>query len=203
MNKLKVTKVNPLVVTNFVGLYDVEYNNKNENQKHWMVASRKNKEELESIYLENKEDKIDAVVIAAFHKEKNKLVVIKQYRVPINNYIYELPAGLVDNDEDIRKTVSRELKEETGLQLIDINDSSSMDKLYLSPGMTDESVAFVCCTCKGDISKEYLEEDEDIEAMLISREEAKELINSKEKIDIKLYLMLQMFANLGDKLFNE
>ena len=203
MNKSKITKVNPLVVTNFVGLYDVEYNNKNENQKHWMVASRKNKEELESIYLENKDDKIDAVVIAAYHKEKNKLVVIKQYRVPINNYIYELPAGLVDNDEDIRKTVSRELKEETGLELIDINDSSSMDKLYLSPGMTDESVAFVYCTCKGDISKEYLEEDEDIEAMLISREEAKELINSKEKIDIKLYLMLQMFANLGDKLFNE
>ncbi|MGL5348483.1 MAG: NUDIX hydrolase [Peptostreptococcaceae bacterium] len=203
MNKSKITKVNPLVVTNFVGLYDVEYNNKNENQKHWMVASRKNKEELEGIYLENKDDKIDAVVIAAYHKEKNKLVVIKQYRVPINNYIYELPAGLVDNDEDIRKTVSRELKEETGLELIDINNSSSMDKLYLSPGMTDESVAFVYCTCNGNISKEYLEEDEDIEAMLISREDAKELINSKEKIDIKLYLMLQMFVNLGDKLFNE
>lgn len=201
MNKSKITKVNPLVVTDFVGLYDIEYKNKLNQDKHWMVASRKNKSELEKIYLENKEDKIDAVVIAALHEEENKLVVIKQFRVPINSYIYELPAGLVDNDEDIKGTVARELKEETGLDLIDINKVNSMDKVYLSPGMTDESVAFVYCTCKGEISKEYLEEDEDIEAVLISREEAKALLEGNEKIDIKFYLMLQMFINLGEKLF--
>lgn len=201
MNKSKITKVNPLVVTDFVGLYDVEYKNKENQDRHWMVASRKEKSELEKIYLENKEDKIDAVVIAALHKYENKLVVIKQFRVPINGYIYELPAGLVDSDEDIKGTVARELKEETGLNLIDINKVNSMDKVYLSPGMTDESVAFVYCTCEGEISKDYLEDDEDIEAVLISREEAKQLLEGDEKIDIKFYLMLQMFINLGDKLF--
>ncbi|MGL5316542.1 MAG: NUDIX hydrolase [Peptostreptococcaceae bacterium] len=201
MNKSKITKVNPLVVTDFVGLYDVEYKNKENQDRHWMVASRKEKSELEQIYLENKEDKIDAVVIAALHKEENKLVVIKQFRVPINGYIYELPAGLVDSDEDIKGTVARELKEETGLDLIEINKVNSMDKVYLSPGMTDESVAFVYCICEGEISKDYLEDDEDIEAVLISREEAKQLLEGNEKIDIKFYLMLQMFINLGDKLF--
>ena len=64
--------------------------------------------------LENNEDKIDAVVICALHKAQNKLVLINQYRVPINKYIYELPAGLVDNNEDIETSVRRELKEETG-----------------------------------------------------------------------------------------
>ena len=201
MNKSKITKVNPVVVTDFVGLYDVEYKNKENQDRHWMVASRKEKSELEQIYLENKEDKIDAVVIAALHKEENKLVVIKQFRVPINGYIYELPAGLVDSDEDIKGTVARELKEETGLDLIEINKVNSMDKVYLSPGMTDESVAFVYCICEGEISKDYLEDDEDIEAVLISREEAKQLLEGNEKIDIKFYLMLQMFINLGDKLF--
>ena len=201
MNKSKITKVNPVVVTDFVGLDDVEYKNKENQDRHWMVASRKEKSELEQIYLENKEDKIDAVVIAALHKEENKLVVIKQFRVPINGYIYELPAGLVDSDEDIKGTVARELKEETGLDLIEINKVNSMDKVYLSPGMTDESVAFVYCICEGEISKDYLEDDEDIEAVLISREEAKQLLEGNEKIDIKFYLMLQMFINLGDKLF--
>ena len=42
------------------------------------------KEELEKVYLENNEDKIDAVVICALHKAQNKLVLINQYRVPIN-----------------------------------------------------------------------------------------------------------------------
>jgi len=201
MNNTKITKVNPLVETKFMGLYDIEYKNKQNTDRNWTVASRKNKAQLEQIYLQNKEDKIDAVVIAALHKEENKLVVIKQFRVPINNYIYELPAGLVDSDEDIKTTVARELKEETGLELIDINNINSIDKVYLSPGMTDESVAFVYCTCSGKISKEYLEADEDIEAILVSQEEAKELLKGNTKIDIKVYLTLQMFVNLGDKLF--
>ena len=201
MNNTKITKVNPLVETKFMGLYDIEYKNKQNTDRNWTVASRKNKEQLEEMYLQNKEDKIDAVVIAALHKEENKLVVIKQFRVPINNYIYELPAGLIDNNEDIKSAVARELKEETGLELIDINKVNSIERVYLSPGMTDESVAFVYCTCSGKISKEYLEADEDIEAILVSQEEAKELLKGNTKIDIKFYLTLQMFANLGDKLF--
>ncbi|CEI72359.1 MULTISPECIES: NUDIX hydrolase [Romboutsia] len=198
----KIKDVTTLVKTKFVGLYDVEYENKNNDIRHWMVASRKDENNLKEIYINDKEDKIDAVVIAAYHKSEKKLVLIKQFRVPINSYIYELPAGLVDNEEGIEKAVKRELKEETGLELISINNINSNDKLYLSPGMTDESVAFVYCLCDGNLSKEFLEEDEDIEAFLVSKEEAKEIINGREKIDIKSYLLLQMFINLGEKLFH-
>ncbi|WP_195937987.1 NUDIX hydrolase [Romboutsia sp. 1001713B170131_170501_G6] len=197
----KIKDVSTLVKTKFVGLYDVKYENKNNDTRHWMVASRKDENNLKEIYMNDKEDKIDAVVIAAYHKSEKKLVLIKQFRVPINSYIYELPAGLVDNEEGIEKAVKRELKEETGLELISINNINSNDKLYLSPGMTDESVAFVYCLCDGNLSKEFLEEDEDIEAFLVSKEEAKEIINGREKIDIKSYLLLQMFINLGEKLF--
>ncbi len=202
MKNTKIKDIKTLVKTKFVSLYDVEYKNKNNDDKHWTVASRKSEEELREVYLNDKEDNIDAVVICALHKSENKLVLIKQFRVPINNYIYELPAGLVDNNEDMEEAVKRELKEETGLDIISINKENSKSKLYLSPGMTDESVAFVYCLCDGRLSKEYLEDDEDIEAILVSQDEAKEILNSDEIIDIKSYLMLQMFTQLGDKLFN-
>lgn len=202
MQYSKIKNVKTLVETKFVGLYDVKYNNKNNDERHWMVASRKGEKELSEIYLENKEDKIDAVVICALHKDENKLVLIKQFRVPINNFIYELPAGLVDNNEDIKTAAARELKEETGLNLIEINKVNSKDKVYLSPGMTDESVAFIYCLCDGQISQEFLEDDEEIEALLISKDQAKEILKGDDIIDIKSYLMLQMFANLGDKMFN-
>lgn len=201
MENSKIKGLKPLVETDFVGLYDVEYKNKKGQEKHWMVSSRKSKEELEKVYLENKEDKIDAVVICALHKAQNKLVLINQYRVPINKYIYELPAGLVDNNEDIETSVRRELKEETGLDLISINKINSKDKLYLSPGMTDESVAFVYCLCDGEITDKYQEEDEDIKALLISKEESKNILENEDSIDIKAYLMLQMFEKLGESLF--
>ncbi|MGL5328269.1 MAG: NUDIX hydrolase [Peptostreptococcaceae bacterium] len=201
MSNIKIKDLKTLVKTKFVGLYDVEFLNKNNEDRHWMVASRKSEEELRKMYLENKEDKIDAVVIAALHKTENKLVIIKQFRVPINKYIYELPAGLVDSGENMETTVKRELKEETGLDLISINKENSKQKVYLSPGMTDESVDFVYCICDGILSDEYLEDDEDIQAILVSQDEAIEILKGNDTIDIKSYLMLQMFANLGDKLF--
>ena len=202
MKNTKIKNIKTLVKTKFVSLYDVEYKNKNNDDKHWTVASRKCEKDLREIYLNNKKDSVDAVVICALHKSENKLVLIKQFRVPINDYIYELPAGLIDNNEDIKEAVKRELKEETGIDIISINNVNSKDKLYLSPGMTDESVSFVYCLCDGKLSKEYLEDDEDIEAILVSQKEAYEILNSNETIDIKSYLVLQMFVQLGSKLFD-
>ncbi|MDU4935106.1 MAG: NUDIX hydrolase [Peptostreptococcaceae bacterium] len=201
MKNTKIKDIKPLVETKFVGLYEVSYKNKLGDDRTWTVASRKNKEELSEIYLNDKEGDIDAVVIAAFHKEYKKLILIKQFRVPINNYIYELPAGLVDNKEGMEKAVQRELKEETGLDIVKINKIKSKNKIYLSPGMTDESVAFVYCTCNGELSKEFLEEDEDIEPLLISQDDARRILSENEEIDIKAFLILQMFAEIGEKLF--
>ena len=120
-------------------------------------------------------------------------MVIKQFRVPLNDYVYEIPAGLIDPGEDFETTVKRELKEETGLDLLQIDYSKTKSKAYISTGMTDESAALVYCTCQGVISKAYLEPDEDIEIMLLSKQEAKSLITSKEKIDIKAFLAIQNF----------
>ena len=201
MIKPKIENVESLVETQFVSLYDVKYRNKLDQEKSWTVASRKTKDELKSIYLDNNKGDVDAVVVVAFHEVEDKLVLIKQFRVPINDYIYELPAGLVDKGENVKTSIIRELKEETGLELTSINEVMSRQKMYLSPGMTDESVALVYCTCKGEISKEYLEEDEDIEAILVSREEASEILKGNENVDIKAHLLLQQYVLLGDKLF--
>ena len=111
----KIQKVNELCYGKFISLYDLEYKNKLNENKHWTVATRKDKEAVEDFYLNQNEDKVDAVGICAYHVRYKKLVIIKQFRVPINDYIYEVPAGLVDKgDKDILESVKRELKEETG-----------------------------------------------------------------------------------------
>ena len=63
MKNTKIKDIKTLVKTKFVSLYDVEYKNKNNDDKHWTVASRKSEEELREVYLNDKEDNIDAVVI--------------------------------------------------------------------------------------------------------------------------------------------
>ena len=203
MKKNKVTKLNTLVQTKYLSLYEAEYENKVGHMRTWTIASRKDNDTLQKQFFKNKENSTDGVLIAAYHKYEKKLVIIKQFRIPLNNYVYELPAGLIDPGDDANNTIGRELMEETGLKIVDVIENRGTDKVYVSAGMTDESLSFVYCICEGEISDEHLEDDECIEAMLISQEEAKELIQSREKFDVKCFLLLQSFALLGEKLFIE
>ena len=68
--------------------------------------------------------------------------------------------------------------------------------------MTDECVNLVYCTCEGELSTDNMEDDECIEPILISRDEAKEIINGNSLMDIKCHLVLQNFIIFGEKLFD-
>ncbi len=189
----KVNSIKTLASTKYLSLYSADYTNKKGNLRNWTIASRKNLKTIENKFFNDGDDNIDAVVVIAKHIDEDKLVVIRQFRVPINDYVIELPAGLLDGNEGFEEAVKRELKEETGLDLINIDKEATKEKVYVSVGMTDESIALVQCTCRGTVSKENLEDDEDIEVVMLSKEEAKELIKSNENIDVKALLAIQNF----------
>ena len=92
------------------------------------------------------EDSIDAVIILAILKNdpsdstKDEVVCVKQYRPPVNGYTIELPAGLIDANEDPAKAAEREFREETGYigTVVQVLPAS-----YLSPGLTNESASLV------------------------------------------------------------
>ncbi len=197
MEKGRIKALELLKATKFLNLYKATYRNKFDQDKTWIIASRKDETTLSGQYFNGEDEKADAVVLVALHEKEEKLVVIKQFRVPLNDYVYELPAGLIDGEESIQIAAERELKEETGLEMIKIYEKNTNQKAYFSAGMTEESGALVYCTCKGTISKDGLEDDEDIEALLLTKEEAKKLLESDCKMDIKVFLVLQSFAKLG------
>lgn len=200
MKNSRIKKLTLLKETKFLSLYDSEYENKNGKLKHWTMASRKNLGTLNAQYFQGKEEKMDAVIIVALHLDTNKLVCIRQFRVPLDDYIYELPAGLVDGDESIEEATRRELMEETGFTLLKIDHEKTKTGVYASAGMTDESAAVVFCTCTGEISKEHMEEDEDIDVLLLSQEETKKTLKKDLKMDMRAFLMLQYFAEFGGKI---
>lgn len=188
--KSKVYKIEKIAGTKFLSYYDLKYKNKNGKQKSWSAVSRADTKDYEKRLFE-KSNQRDAVLIGAYHIDMQKLVLVKQFRVPLNDYIYEIPAGLIDKGEDVLTSAKRELFEETGLELIEITEV--FENLYVSPGVTDECVDIVFCTCKGDISDLHLEEDEDIEIGLYDEEEVRRILADKNKMDIKTLLVMQMF----------
>lgn len=194
MEKHRIKQLLTLNQTRFLNFYQAIYENKLGQERNWFIASRKTEDVMKRQCLEGEEDKVDAVLLVAIHEDQDQLVLIRQYRVPLNDYIYELPAGLIDKGEDYRVSAKRELKEETGLELTQIDEEKSKDKVYLSAGMTDESVALVYCKCKGELSKAYMETDEEIEPILVSKEDARCILNSGHKIDIKAYMALKQYC---------
>ena len=115
-----------------------EDNNNNSNTlRKWDRAVRTTKQS---------EDSIDAVVILAILKNnldnpnQDEVVCVKQFRPPVNAYTIELPAGLIDNNEDPSTAALREFTEETGYigKVVKVLPAS-----YLSPGLTNESACLV------------------------------------------------------------
>lgn len=189
---MKITGYRKLTDKKWLNLFDVEYRDKNDQTKIWQVVSRKAHPKC----ITGAFDPPDAVVIVPFHKYEKKLVVIREYRVALAGFEYALPAGLIDEGESIETTAQRELKEETGLDLVEIKKISPT--LYGTAGMTDENFVMVHCDCKGTASASGNEGTETIETLLVSREEAKDLLNDREtKFDVKLWLELTRFAEDG------
>ena len=106
--KSEVYKVKKIAGTKFLSYYDLSYKNKNGKDKSWSAVSRADKEDYEK-RLFNKQNATDAVLIGAYHVDEKKLVLLKQFRVPLNDYIYEIPAGLIDKGEDAISSAKREL----------------------------------------------------------------------------------------------
>ena len=84
-----------------------------------------------------------AVIIVARLMPTGRYIIIRQFRPPTDSYILEFPAGLVDPGEDIEKTATRELLEETGFSG---KIEKQSPKLFSSPGILSESVSFVNIT---------------------------------------------------------
>lgn len=212
---MQILEVNKLTNFKHLNLFSTKYKDKIGNIKSWIFASRldspnvikkaSNSSKIDYQNEDNSKDlrinstdinKPNAVVIVPFHLDSQKLVIIKEFRVPLGNYQYGFPAGLMDRGEDIEQTAARELKEETGLEIVSIIKKSPT--IYSSSGMTDESISLVYATCKGEPSIKWNEESEDITVIMVSPKEGEILLaNSEIKFDVKSWIVLSIFAQTG------
>ncbi len=83
-----------------------------------------------------------AVVVAAITTDE-KLILIRQERIPVRTAIWEVPAGQVDDESDsepdaIAAVALRELREETGYELAEGGNLVALGDYFTSPGFTDE-----------------------------------------------------------------
>lgn len=121
----------------------------------------------------------------------NKVIFVKQFRIGALDDILELPAGLVDKDEDSLTAAKRELAEEINYTT---NDLEFLGSFYASPGCTDELVDLYIAT---NLTKQVLPKDEDefIQVYAYSFESIKKMLYTNEIKDMKTCLALSMYFN--------
>lgn len=185
--KSKLEKINQQTNNKFLNLYEFIYSNGDKLSSYY-VASRRNKEDLVA---NNGPTKPDAIRILPYYvKDDNIYIVLtKEFRHPLNRYVYSTPAGRVEIDENPEDTVARELMEEIGAKTLKVKELATPG--YSSVGLTDESIA--CYICEVELTgKQHLEESENIEYFSIPFKDA--LRFAKEEVqDLQAKLVLMCF----------
>ena len=87
-----INKITQKTDNRFVNLYDLDVTHKNGEASHYYVASRaRSEKELKIRTGENHPDGV--IIYSIYGPDKDKVVLIRQYRYPIGGYVYEFPAG--------------------------------------------------------------------------------------------------------------
>lgn len=103
-----------------------------------------------------------------------RILLVKQYRPPMDSVSIELPAGLIDVGETAEAAALRELREETGFvgKVTRVHPAAS-----LSPGMSDETVILVEVVVEGVGAGQECEPGENIEVVSVPLERFEEAVD--------------------------
>ena len=149
--KINREQIEALYEARFLNMYDLQY----AEGKHYFEATRRGKDNLvvkksDAEFREMLPDAVTIAVVLHLPGNETRLLMSYEYRYPVGQFLLSPVAGLLDpedqkSDNPLVNAAIREIREETGLTV------KESDKVYVlnpcafsSPGMTDESNAFLC-----------------------------------------------------------
>ena len=178
---MKATNIRLIHRGQFLCYYEIEYTDKNGNHKTYEMVSKSGSLHLnrEVLTLDTIGKETKAVVILVFNKDHNKILLSKEFRMGVNQYVYSCPAGLIDPGETVEEAAIRELREETGLEVIRIIDK--LKPTFTCAPVTDELTNLIIVEADGEItgSDSIYEE---IHSNWYTKDEAINMLNNGEAV---------------------
>lgn len=117
------------------------------------------------------------------------IVLIRNYRFAVDEWLYELPAGMLEPDESPHDTAARELTEETGYTAGRVE---KLGQFYTSPGVSDEIMHVFVATDLTD-GPQQLEQYEQITVEAVSAADARRMVAGGQIHDAKTIAALALY----------
>lgn len=124
-----------------------------------------------------------------------RLLLVEQYRHGARARLLEIPAGTLEPGEDPAETAGREMREEVGMRAERVEP---LGGFWIAPSYATEYIHLFLC---GDLTPDPLpgDEDEDIEVIRLTREEALTAIDSGRIVDAKSIAGILRWDRLSDQ----
>ena len=196
----RITKIIQETQHRFLNLFCMDVRHRNGEASEYYVASRaKSVTDLKAVTHRNEPDGVS--IYSVYGEQKDRVVLVRQYRYPLGDYVYEFPAGLVEPGEAMTDAAVREFHEETGLHLKVI----PADDMYTKPrfttvGMTDEACGMVYGYASGVQDNRFVESSEDIQVVLADKKEVRRILKEENVAMMCAYMLLHFLKSEGDPL---
>lgn len=190
----KYTKIHKLSDNRFLNLYQLDALTDSGRSFDYFFVSRRKADEIKLLTGDSAAEGV--VIYPILRDDPEKIVMIRQYRYPLGDYLYELPAGLIDAGETPDIAAIREMKEETGLdfEVYADGDAAYRRPFFMGAGFTDESCNAVFGYASGTISRDDMEDTESIQVLIVDKREAQRILR-EEKVSIRAAYLLMNFLH--------
>ncbi len=140
----------------------------------------------------------DGIVAIVPITSDGEVILIRQFRPPVNGHVIELPAGLCEPGEQLESAARRELLEETGYSAERL---TFLTEGPLSSGLSSEMLSVFAATGLKHVGIGSRDETEDIEVLLVPLTEVIPKLHLRQKagdfVDMKIYGLIELAGRFG------
>ena len=196
----RITKIIQETHHRFLNLFCMDVRHRNGEASEYYVASRaKSVTDLKAVTHRNEPDGVS--IYSVYGEQKDRVVLVRQYRYPLGDYVYEFPAGLVEPGEAMTDAAVREFHEETGLYLkVVLADDIYTKPRFTTVGMTDEACGMVYGYASGVPDNRFEESSEDIQVEKKKKKEVRRILKEENVAMMCAYMLLHFLKSEGDPL---
>ncbi len=173
---------------NFLTKYVLTYETVDKKIKKYEMISRNPNIQKQSDLWSGKPD---AVVMIMHDSTGEKILINKEFRLPVGDWVYNFPAGLIDGNELPEVAANRELIEETGLHIDEIEEILS--ESYSAVGLSNEKTVVIFGKASGNFQPSTSTAEE-IKAGWYTKEEVKALFKGNTKFASRTQAYLYLWS---------